>query len=88
MAGKREAFQAALTEAYRDLFANDAEYRNHGSMTTPERLAERMTEALASGTGNKDGKGIKRTCKALGIKYTYGAIREYLADEVEPPFAL
>jgi len=28
------------------------------------------------GIGN--GEGIKRTCKALGIKYTYSSIKSYL----------
>jgi hypothetical protein len=37
-----------------------------------------MTTALAEGIGNKDGEGIKRVCKALGVKYTYKAIKEFL----------
>ena len=37
-----------------------------------------MTLALAKGEANKDGEGIKRVCKRLGIKYTYKAIGEYL----------
>jgi hypothetical protein len=37
-----------------------------------------MTNGLQTGAANKDGEGIKRACKACGVKYTYAAIREFL----------
>ncbi len=74
-----EQFQTALTDAYKDLFANDPEYAYSASRTTPEALAVKMTAGLATGAANKDGTGIKRACKAVGIKPTWAAIRAYLA---------
>ena len=37
-----------------------------------------MTVGLAKGGANKDGEGIKRACKAVGIKHTYAAISAFL----------
>lgn len=73
-----DTFYAKLAEVYAELFANDAEYAYSAARSTPEDLARKMTTGLAAGTANKDGQGIRRTCKALGIAYTYKAIREYL----------
>jgi hypothetical protein len=74
-----QKFQNTLAETYRDLFANDPEYAFSASRTTPEALAEKMTAGLLTGSANKDGDGIKRTCRAVGIKQTYSSIREFLA---------
>ena len=41
-------------------------------------VVERMKNAIYAGTFNKDGWAFKRTCKELGIKYTYSAISAYL----------
>jgi hypothetical protein len=41
-------------------------------------VLERMRAALVRGSYNKDGYAIHRTCKELGIKYTYKAINAYL----------
>ncbi len=38
----------------------------------------KMKAAFKEGTYNKDGRAIKATCKALGIKYTYTAINAYI----------
>lgn len=73
-----DLFAATLAEQYADLFVNDPEYAYSASKCTPDSLARKMTIGLTSGRANKDGAGIKRTCKALGINYTYKAIREYL----------
>lgn len=80
----RERFEATLASQYRDLFAADPEYAYSAARCTPEGLAAKMTEALAKGSGNKDGAGIRRTCKAIGIAYTYTAIRNYLRGEGRP----
>jgi len=71
-------FRAELARQYVDLFKTDPDYAYSASRSTPEQLADKMTASLATGAANKDGKGIRRTCTALGIKYTYAAIREYL----------
>ena len=54
------------------------EYAMAAARYTPEEMARKMTCGLAAGTASKDGEGIKCTCKALGVAYTYKAIREYL----------
>jgi hypothetical protein len=75
-------FESHLADAYKDLFANDPEYayavtrRHH---VTPAELAHNMSKGLATGAANKDGEGIKRACKAVGIKHTYKAIQDYLS---------
>lgn len=74
----RERFIAALEGAYRDLFVNDPKYAYAASRTTPEALAVKMTDSLASGSANLDGEGIKRACKACGVKQTYKALRSFL----------
>jgi hypothetical protein len=76
----RERFVAALTAAYSDLFVPRAEdYKIATLRHTPASLAESMTMQLGTGSANKDGEGIKRACKACGIKHTYRAIQEFLA---------
>ncbi len=39
----------------------------------------RMRDAIIKGTFNKDSESLSQTCKTLGIKYTYKAIKEYIA---------
>lgn len=43
-----------------------------------EAIAAKMRAAFAAGTFNKDGLAVKMTCRAVGIPYTYAAIRQYL----------
>jgi hypothetical protein len=74
----RAIFELHLQRAYTDLFANDPEYAYSAARCTPSELASKMTLGLARNKANKDGEGIKRVCKLLGIKYTYKAIDEYL----------
>jgi hypothetical protein len=71
-------FTSLLTNEYMDLFANNSDYTYAATRTTPDALAHKMTDGLKIGTANKDGIGIKRTCKSLSIKYTYAAISAYL----------
>jgi hypothetical protein len=82
------AFESHLADAYKDLFANDPEYACAASRlrtyqrklvaATPTELAHKVSVGLATGEANKDGEGIKRACKAVGIKHTYKAIQDYL----------
>ncbi len=75
----RERFQAELVRQYTDLFSSgDPDYAYAAKMGTPEKLAKQMTDALSIGSANKEGKGIRRACKALGVAYTYKGIREFL----------
>lgn len=74
----KETFQKELTSQYETLFKNDPEYSYSASRTTPEALAEKMTNGLITGDANKDGKGISNTCKILKVKPTYKAIKEFL----------
>jgi hypothetical protein len=71
-------FESHLVDAYKELFASDPEYAYAAARTTPARLARKMAAVLVTGAANKDGEGIKRACKAVGIKHTYKAIRDYL----------
>lgn len=54
---------------------------NTGTIVYQDTIAtvvERMAEAFRRGSFSKDGRAIRATLKALGIKPTYKAIREYL----------
>ena len=74
-----ERFITVLTDQYAQLYKSDpVTYGMASARYTPAELAEKMTMSLKARTGNKDGKGIERTCKALGIKHTYKAIEGYL----------
>ena len=73
-----DKFYATLAEQYRALFQTP-EYAIAAARYTPEDLARKMTCGLAAGTANKDGEGIIKTCKALGIPHTYKAIRAYIS---------
>jgi hypothetical protein len=73
-----EIFQNRLKETYDTLFETNPDYQHTKNRTTSEALANKMTTALAEGKGNKDGEGIKRVCKALGVKYTYKEIKGFL----------
>lgn len=75
----RKIFQAELIRQYERLFAErPLEYAYAMKTHTPASLAEKMTTSLSAGTGNIDGEGIKRACKALGVKHTYKALGAYL----------
>jgi hypothetical protein len=42
-----------------------------------ETVFKRMVEAISRGSFNKDSIALKNTCKDLGIKHTYKAIKEF-----------
>jgi hypothetical protein len=75
-----EQFEAILAAQYQVLF-EAPEYAMAAARHTPEGLAHKMTSGLAAGTANKDGEGIRNTCKLLGIPHTYKAIRSQLERE-------
>jgi hypothetical protein len=75
-------FQTTLAAEYRALFATDPRYATVAGTTTPEALAETITAGLRAGRkASKEGAGVKRTCRLLGIKPTFQAIEAYLAAE-------
>ncbi len=76
-----DKFYEQLKTEYENLFKNDPEYAYAASRTNPADLARKMTLGLDSGSANKDGEGIKRTCKHFGIAHTYKAIRAFLQAE-------
>ena len=59
-------------------FDTNPEYARIAKQISAHDLAVKMTEGLMKGSASKDGRAIKSTCKALGIKYTYKAIADYL----------
>lgn len=77
----RDLFQEELTKQYLVLYESDPNYQYSRKHITAFDLAEKMVDGLCKGTANKEGEGIKRTCKAFRIKHTYKAIGEFLADE-------
>ena len=81
MQTKVDIFKAELIKQYHNL-KDDPEYLAVFRWNTPEDLAYKMMAAFIRGSANKDGKGIQRTCKALGIKHTYKAINEFLKEGV------
>lgn len=76
----QEHFCNVLATHYTELFKSDPNYAYSASKHTPAELAQKMTRALNAGSGNKAGEGVKRTCKQLGIPYTYKRIKEYFAQ--------
>lgn len=77
-----ERFKIILSDQYSQLFKNK-EYALAAKLQTPESLANKMTDGILEGTAGHDGKGIKNTCKALGLKCTLKDIKEYLSNPLE-----
>lgn len=75
-----DRFESILADRYRALFAAfPSQYMGAMQKHTPESLAALMTRGLAATPvdASKEGKGIEQTCKILGIKHTYKAIKAY-----------
>jgi len=73
-----QAFTDCLARHYVDLYRDDPDtYGMAAARYTPAELARKMTLGLTCGETNKDGEGIRRTCRELGIKHTYKAIRGF-----------
>lgn len=67
-------YKDALASALR---SNPEDYVWH--ISELDAVFELMAAAIVKDTYNKDTAAIKKTCKALGIKHTYTAIKEYIA---------
>ena len=79
MSTNRDRFKVFLVTDYTDLLHTPA-YAAAAAKHTPESLADAMIAGLANGSADKEGAPVKRACKALGIKHTYKALREYLTE--------
>lgn len=77
MTTNKQRFVTILTDQYTQLFALP-EYKMAAVRYNPAAMAEKFTNGLIDGSSSNNGDGVKRTCKALGIKCTYKAIKEYL----------
>ena len=73
----KEKFVLVLADQYTQLFESPA-YNLVKSGYSPLHLAEKMTNGLIAKATDKDGEGIRRTCKVLGLKHTYKAIEQFL----------
>ena len=70
-----------FAEAYeRNLLKAVEKYpdRYHATQDDVPGIAARMVAAAIAGSANKNGSAFQWTCKELGIKHTYTAIKEYL----------
>lgn len=47
-------------------------------ITELDTVMSRMTSGIERNSFNKDSKAFKDTCKELGIKHTYQAIRDFI----------
>ena len=73
-----DRFVAVLTDQYAQLFETP-EYAIAKARYSPAELARKIALGIDNGTASKDGEGIKRTCKVLGVSHTYKGIRAYFA---------
>jgi hypothetical protein len=71
-------FQEYARQLERALVEHPEEYQWPASELP--NVLQKMCTAIERGTANKDSRAIKGTCKVLGIKHTYTAIRQYLAE--------
>ncbi len=77
MSTAKYKFTVILADQYQQLFELP-QYTAAARKHLPLGLAEKMVAGILDGTASIDGDGIKRTCKALGIKNTHKAIKEFL----------
>jgi hypothetical protein len=73
----KKRFTTILQGQYEHLFTLQ-KYAYVAGRNTPADLAKKMVDGLIDGSAMKDGEGIKITCKVLGVKYTYTAIKDFL----------
>lgn len=73
---KKEKFNSTYKEELRKVvLERPEEYR--WPISQLDEVCRRMFSAFETGSFNKDGLAIKRTCKKLGIKYTYRDIESF-----------
>lgn len=79
MTSNKDRFISLLAAKYELLFQSE-QYAQVARNYTPLSLANEMTLKLQNGTADNQGLGVKLTCKELGIKNTYTAIKTYLGS--------
>lgn len=77
-------FRTALCSEYYKLFESDPMYTGVRGKMTPERLAEKVTNACREGRAELSGKGIRAVCKSLAIPCKAQALKEYLREQLPP----
>ena len=73
----REKFRAAYLEKLTAAHAKYPEEYAYPAEQVPF-IVDKITATLATTGGANIGPAIKAVCRKLGIKSTYGAIKEYL----------
>lgn len=68
----KERFSTVYLARYNDLAAQGI---------LPAGKGQKMLDSIIAGTASIDGPACKATCKALGIKNTYKALREFFAQD-------
>lgn len=81
MSAKADIFWATYA-GHLESLANNGHYNWPASEAAD--VAARMRTAWEKGSASKDGKAFAATCKSLGIKHTYKAMRAYIAGEQAP----
>ena len=76
--GNFQAFLDAYREALQDSYkANPESYTWRPDQF--DTVFGRMSEAIESGSFNKDSPAFKKACRVLGINHTYKAITEFIS---------
>lgn len=82
MTTQKERFIKMLTIGFELEFKTNPKYVVHfRTNTNPKDFAEEIVDGLIAGTASKDGECVQSTRRALGIKNTYKAIKEFLTKE-------
>lgn len=79
MVSSKELFSSTYLRHMQEHAKTHPEYYHYGPEEVPVVHAKMMA-ALERGSANKDSEAIKATCKEMGIKHTYRAIRDYLSS--------
>lgn len=74
-----EKFFKVYEEQLREVVSNPANGYSYGVELVPT-VVQKMRAAVLNGSYNKDGIALKRTCKILGIPYTYAGISSYVKN--------
>ena len=79
-----DTFMKVYEEKLRQIVRDNPKEYHYGEGSVPGVVAK-MRAAIVRGTYSKDGRGFAATTKALGIKNTYAAIKEFISKQPEKP---
>ena len=74
-------FWIILTNQLEYLFDNDTRYAIVREKNLPSDFAKKIIDGLLDYTADNRGQAVVNTCKALGIKPTYKAIKQFIKGE-------